>query len=85
MSKFETKTSATVRRLGYAFILGVALTANSTASFAEQGTAEQRAACTGDVFRLCKSEIPDVDRIVACMKKQKANLSTPCRAVFASN
>ena len=84
MSKIATKTT-TVRRLGYALAFGLVLAANSTPSLAEQGTAEQRAACTGDVFRLCGSEIPNVDKIVACMKKQKNNLSTPCRAVFASN
>jgi hypothetical protein len=31
----------------------------STSSFAI-GTAEQRAACTPDVFRLCSSEIPNI-------------------------
>jgi hypothetical protein len=45
-------------------------------------TAEQRAACTPDAFRLCSSEIPDVTRIVACMKAKEASLSAPCRAVF---
>lgn len=45
-------------------------------------TAEQRAACTPDAFRLCSSEIPDVGRIVACMRAKQASLSAPCRAVF---
>ena len=47
-----------------------------------QGTMDQRVACTPDVFRLCKSEIPNVSRIVACMEKQKQDLSPACRAVF---
>jgi hypothetical protein len=55
----------------------------TTASFAI-GTAEQRAACTPDVFRLCSSAIPNVDRIVVCLKQQKSNLSKPCQAVMSS-
>ena len=43
---------------------------------------DQRRLCTGDVFRLCGSEIPDVQRITACMHKQRASLSEGCRAVF---
>lgn len=43
---------------------------------------DQRRLCTGDVFRLCSSEIPDRDRIVACMQRQRASLSAGCRSVF---
>jgi hypothetical protein len=43
---------------------------------------EQRRLCTGDVFRLCASEIPSVTRITACMHKQRASLSQGCRSVF---
>src|SRR5712671_7886381 len=43
---------------------------------------DQRRLCTGDVFRLCSSEIPDVGRIIACMHRQKASLSQGCRSVF---
>jgi len=64
-------------------VLALALTAFSTSSFAV-GTAEQRAACTPDVFRLCSSEIPSIPRIVACLKQQKPNLSKPCQAVMNS-
>jgi hypothetical protein len=63
--------------------LAVALVTFSNASFAV-GTAEQRAACTPDVFRLCSSEIPNIPRIVACLKQQKPNLSKPCQAVMNS-
>ena len=64
-----------------AVIISLAISLHSTSSFA-LGTDDQRAACTPDVFRLCGSDIPDVDRIVACLKKQKPNLSKECRAVF---
>ncbi len=45
-------------------------------------SAEQRRLCTGDAFRLCGSAIPNVEEITACMRKQKANLSSGCKAVF---
>jgi hypothetical protein len=43
---------------------------------------DQRRLCTGDVFRLCASEIPDRARITACMRRQRASLSQGCRSVF---
>jgi len=45
-------------------------------------TAEQQQACSGDAFRLCSSEIPDVDRITACMIRNKSQLSAGCRVFF---
>jgi hypothetical protein len=43
---------------------------------------EAQRLCTGDVMRLCSSEIPDRGRIIACMQRQRANLSAGCRSVF---
>ena len=57
----------------------------SKASAAEPGTPEQRRACTPDVFRLCGEQIPDTNRIVACLRQNTPQLSDPCRAVFESN
>jgi hypothetical protein len=71
------------KRTSGAMVLAFALTTWSTSSFAI-GSAEQRAACTPDVFRLCSSVIPNVDRIVACLKQQRPNLSKPCQAVMNS-
>ena len=62
-------------------VLALALVSYSTSSFA-LGTAEEREACTPDVFKLCSSEIPNVDKIIACMKKKKSQLSPKCKAVF---
>jgi hypothetical protein len=61
--------------------LVLALLATGSAS-AEPGTAEQRRACTPDVYRLCAGEIPNVRAITACLRRQKASLSEACRAVF---
>ncbi|MCA6123042.1 hypothetical protein J6500_14225 [Bradyrhizobium sp. WSM 1704] len=48
----------------------------------EAYTPEQQQACTPDAFRLCNSEIPDVDRVTACMIRNKALLSPACKAFF---
>jgi hypothetical protein len=63
-------------------ILAIAFSTLATASIAQQVSAEQRRACTPDAFRLCSSEIPNVERITACMRQKKAQLSTACAAVF---
>jgi hypothetical protein len=79
------KETASKAHLGALHGLLFALTAilYTTSSFA-LGTDEQRAACTPDVFRLCSSEIPSIDRIVACLKTNKASLSVGCKAVFSA-
>ena len=45
-------------------------------------TPEQEQMCTGDAIRLCSAEIPDVDRVTACMIQKRASLSDGCKAVF---
>ena len=57
-----------------------ALAALSTAANAY--TQEQQQMCTGDAMRLCSSEIPDVERVTACMVQKRAQLSDGCKAVF---
>ena len=64
-------------------VMLAALFANGTA-FAQEdrGTAEQRAACAPDAFRLCMSYIPDATNVEACLRQRKSDLSDACRAVF---
>lgn len=50
-----------------------------------RGTWEQQMACTPDVMRLCSDQIPDVHRIVACLRQNTESLGNACRAVFESN
>jgi hypothetical protein len=45
-------------------------------------TWEQQPACTPDVWRLCGAQIPDANRIVACLRRNTPQLSDRCRAVF---
>jgi hypothetical protein len=44
--------------------------------------AQQREACTPDVMRLCNNYVPDIPEIVACLKRQRLNLSAACGDVF---
>ncbi len=48
----------------------------------EAYTPDQQQACTPDAFRLCGADIPDVDRITACMIRNRAQLSPACRVFF---
>jgi len=50
---------------------------------AEAYTPEGRQACTGDAFRLCSAEIPNVDRVRACLHRNKAQLSPGCRGFIS--
>jgi hypothetical protein len=45
-------------------------------------TPEEQQACQGDAFRLCGPEIPDVDRVTACMVAKKSQLSPGCAVYF---
>ena len=56
--------------------------ASSALAQENRGTDQQRVACTPDVLRLCSSEIPSVDRIVACLRREKSQLSAGCREAF---
>jgi hypothetical protein len=47
-----------------------------------RGTPEMQQACTPDVMRLCSADVPDVERITVCMKRNRLNLSPACGAVF---
>jgi hypothetical protein len=71
--------------LNLAIAVGVLAVPASVAADEYRGTMEQQMACTPDVFRLCGAQIPDVNRIVGCLRHNTAQLSGPCRAVFESN
>lgn len=68
-------------------LLPCVVTAFATPAGADEyrGTVAQQMACTPDVFRLCSSDIPDVDRIVQCLRRNMQQLSTACHAVFDAN
>ena len=65
--------------------LGMALAALSAAALPSAShayTPEEQAACQPDAFRLCGSEIPDIDRVKACMLARRAQLSPECKRFF---
>jgi hypothetical protein len=73
---------------GPIFVGSIAISiAGGTSALAQEyrGTMEQQMACTPDVFRFCGAQIPDVNRIVACLRLNTPQLSGPCRAVFDSS
>jgi hypothetical protein len=63
----------TVRQAALTLALSVGLCAASTESYAFSAEAQQM--CTGDAFRLCSSEIPNVSRVTTCMMQRRASLS----------
>jgi hypothetical protein len=76
-----TSRSQTIRNAGLILAFAVSISAlSSTSSFAFSAEAQQM--CTGDAFRLCSSEIPNIPKITACMVKNRANLSAGCRGVM---
>ena len=65
--------------------LGLALAALSVAALPSAShayTPEEQAACQPDAFRLCGSEIPNIERVKACMVARRAQLSPECKRFF---
>jgi hypothetical protein len=73
--------SSKFRQAGVVLAFAVSVSAlSSSQSFAF--SAEQQQMCTGDAFRLCSSEIPNIPAITACMVKHRTQLSAGCRSVM---
>jgi hypothetical protein len=73
-------STATLRRIGLTLAFAVSLSTASSESYAFSAEAQQM--CTGDAFRLCSSEIPNIPAITACMMKHRTSLSGGCRTVM---
>lgn len=76
-ASFADKLRQTGLLLGFALSLS-ALTSTQSFAFSE----EARQQCTGDAFKLCSSDIPNIPAITACMMKHRADLSPGCRTVM---
>jgi hypothetical protein len=71
----------TIRQAGLVLAFAVSVSAlSSSQSFAFSAEAQQM--CTGDAFKLCSSEIPNIPAITACMIKHRSQLSSGCRVVM---
>ena len=74
-------------------VLVLALFTVTTASFAQQagpqGTPQEQAACSPDVFKFCKplldSKSPSTFSVLACLKASRDQISKACRAVLESH
>ena len=75
-------TSVRFRNVQFGLMLATALSVSTWSTTGSAYTPEQQQACSGDAMRLCGPEIPDVDRITACMIRNKAQLSPGCRVFF---
>ncbi|MGJ4992779.1 hypothetical protein ACQR0Z_00075 [Bradyrhizobium sp. HKCCYLS3077] len=76
-----TKSFTLLRKAVLAAVSVAAVaTFTTTESFAFSAEAQQM--CTGDAFRLCSSEIPNIPAVTACMIKNRSSLSSGCRTVL---
>ena len=73
------------RNLQPGLMLATALAFSMLSSVANAYTPEQQQACTDDALRLCGADVPDVDRVTACMVRNKSQLTPGCRAYFRSD
>jgi hypothetical protein len=63
-------------------LVATALAFGMLTTVSQAYTLEQEQMCSGDAMRLCSAEIPNVDRITACMERQRDLLSDGCKAIF---
>ena len=75
-------SAARSRNFQLGLMIATALSFSMLPSVGRAYTPEQQQACSGDAFRLCSSEIPDVDRVTVCMVRNKSQLSPGCRVYF---
>lgn len=75
-----SKIRDTSLALGFAAIVSIVSIVSTSSSYAFSSEAQQM--CTGDAFRLCSAEIPNIPKITACMIKHRSDLSAGCRAVM---
>lgn len=70
-----------IRQTGLVLAFAISLSAlSATEGFAYSSEAQQM--CTGDAFKFCSAEIPNIPAVTACMYKHRAELSPGCRAVM---
>ena len=51
---------------------------------AQELTAAQRDACSGDFGKFCKGTVPGGGRIIACLGRHNAQLTPACQKVLAA-
>jgi hypothetical protein len=64
------------------FVVVALVSGFSTAALAQALTAEQRAACQADYNKYCQGTMPGGGRIIACLNKQRDQISDACKKVL---
>jgi hypothetical protein len=68
------------------FIAGLLSMTLSTLALAQENkyqiTSAEVSACTSDAMQWCAGAYPDQDRLMACLKANRAQLSNGCGVVF---
>jgi hypothetical protein len=67
--------------IGKILLVGILTFGWFAAAFAQDFTAEQRAACRSDYNKYCKGTMPGGGRVLACLSKQYDELSESCKKV----
>ena len=70
------------RNFQFGLMLATALSVSFWPTTGQAYTPEQEQACTRDAFRLCGPEIPDVDRVTACMVAQQVAALAAMPGIF---
>ena len=65
-----------------ALLFAIACAATALPARPALAFSEAQQMCTGDAMRLCGHEVPNVQRITACMVRLRAQVSPGCRAVM---
>ena len=69
-------------RIVLLFAIAIACAATALSARPTLAFSEAQQMCTGDALRLCGHEVPNVQRITACMVRNRAQVSPGCRAVM---
>ena len=79
-------TVVRIGKFGFGFgVMAIALAVSMAPASCQGYSPEQEQACSGDAFRLCSAEIPDVARVTACMDAKRSQLSPACRVQFRAD
>jgi hypothetical protein len=63
-------------------VLAFAIWASAMTSYAFAETDAERQACMADAQIHCGDQIPDRDRVYACLVQKVAQISVPCRKII---
>ncbi|MFD0642979.1 MULTISPECIES: hypothetical protein [Bradyrhizobium] len=80
MTRYQTIASPLKTAASLLAFAATAFTLQTSPGLAFSSEAQQM--CTGDAMRLCSNEIPDIQRVRACMVHKRAQVSPGCRAVM---